>query len=139
MPCRERTLQRILYYPPLSGNEEAGAIRAAAHEDINLITLLPAATEPGLEAKDASGQWHKIQIDPHTLVINAGDMLQEVTDFHYISTSHRVVKPIGEKAGTDRLSLPLFVHPHAEDYLSERYTTAESYLLERLRELGLKT
>lgn len=139
MICRERTLQRILYYPPITGSEEVGAIRAAAHEDINLITLLPAATAPGLEAKDASGHWHKINTNPESLVINIGDMLQEATSHYYISTSHRVVKPEGEIAGRDRLSLPLFVHAHAEDYLSEKYPTAKQYLDERLKELGLLT
>ncbi len=137
MICRERTLQRILYYPPITGLEEVGAIRAAAHEDINLITILPAATAPGLEAKDAQGQWHAVKIDPKSLVINIGDMLQEATDYYYISTSHRVVKPEGEIAGTDRLSLPHFIHAHAEDYLSPAYPTAKLYLDERLRELGL--
>lgn len=137
MICRERTLQRILYYPPLTGDEEAGAIRAAAHEDINLITILPAATQPGLEAKDSKGVWHAVKVDPKSLIVNIGDMLQEATDHYYISTSHRVVKPHGEQANVARISLPLFLHPHADDYLSPQYPRAEDYLLERLRELGL--
>ncbi len=137
MICRERTLQRILYYPPITGQEEVGAIRAAAHEDINLITILPAATQPGLQAKDSKGQWHAVPVDPESLIVNIGDMLQEATDRYYISTSHRVVKPEGEQAGVARISMPLFLHPHADDYLSPQYPRAEDYLMERLRELGL--
>lgn len=137
MICVERTLQRVLYYPALKGDEEAGAIRAAAHEDINLITVLPAASEPGLEAKDAEGVWHKVQVDPKTLVVNIGDMLAEATDGYYISTTHRVVKPEGADASRARMSVPTFLHPDPADYISERYPTAKDYLQERLRELGL--
>lgn len=137
MICVERTLQRILYYPALKGNEEVGAIRAAAHEDINLITVLPAASEAGLEAKDAEGNWHRVQVDPECLVVNIGDMLAELTGSYYISTTHRVVKPEGEEAGRARMSIPTFLHAHADDYISENYPTAKQYLDERLRELGL--
>jgi isopenicillin N synthase-like dioxygenase len=133
----ERTLFRILHYPPLQGDVAEGAIRAAAHEDINLITLLPAATEPGLQVKDKQGNWVDVVVNPETLVINIGDMLQEATDGYYISTSHRVINPSGEAAKKSRLSMPLFVHAKADVKLSDRYT-AESYLNERLYELGLK-
>lgn len=135
---RERTTYRILHYPPLTGNEPKGAVRAAAHEDINLITILPTASASGLEAKDAQGNWHRVKADPHTLIVNIGDMLQEMTDFYYISTSHRVVNPEGNDAKQARMSMPLFIHAKAEAYLSKRYPTAESYLHERLVELGLR-
>lgn len=134
----ERTLQRILYYPALKGDETPNAIRAAAHEDINLITILPAATEAGLQALDLDGQWHDIHVDPETMVINIADMLQEATGGYYRSTTHRVINPQGECCRKARLSVPLFIHAHADVYLSERYPTAESYLVERLTELGLK-
>ena len=133
-----RTLLRILNYPPLTGDEEQGAIRAAAHEDINLITLLVAATEPGLQVCDTQGVWHDVQSDPGNVVINAGDMLQMATGGFFRSTSHRVVNPAGESAGRSRLSMPLFLHPWPEVRLSDTHT-AGSYLEERLREIGLKS
>jgi isopenicillin N synthase-like dioxygenase len=138
MVSLERTLYRILHYPPFNGTEPAGAIRAAAHEDINLITVLPAASEAGLQAKDKDGNWHTVKTDPRTLVINIGDMLQEATDRYYISTTHRVINPEGSNAKKARMSMPLFIHPKANVKLSDRYPTAEGYLHERLVELGLR-
>ena len=137
MASKERTLQRILYYPALKGDETSGAIRAAAHEDINLITLLPAATQPGLQVKDLKGEWHEVKIGPKTMVINAGDMLQELTKRYIISTTHRVINPKGSGSREARMSIPTFFHPKAEIRLSDRYPTAQTYLDERLRELGL--
>jgi len=144
MPLREmvdgspRILLRILNYPPLTGDEEQGAIRAAAHEDINLITLLVAATEPGLQVRDTRGAWHDVPCDPGNVVINAGDMLQMATGGFFRSTSHRVVNPAGESAARSRLSMPLFLHPWPKVRLSDTHT-AGSYLEERLREIGLKS
>ncbi|PTL75685.1 2OG-Fe(II) oxygenase family protein [Vitiosangium sp. GDMCC 1.1324] len=132
-----KTLLRVLRYPPLTGDEPAGAIRAAAHEDINLLTVLPAANEPGLQVKDSVGNWHDVPCDFGTLVINTGDMLQEASGGYYPSTTHRVVNPTGEGRFKSRVSLPLFLHPRDEVVLSERHT-ALSYLDERLRELGVK-
>jgi len=131
------TLLRAIHYPPLSGVEEEGAVRAAAHEDINLITLLPAATAAGLQAQDRSGQWHDVSCDPGTIAINAGDMLQEASGGYYPSTTHRVMNPVGEEARKPRLSSPLFLHPRPDVRLSERYL-AQEYLDQRLREIGLK-
>ncbi|NRT54429.1 isopenicillin N synthase family oxygenase [Sphaerotilus uruguayifluvii] len=132
-----RTLLRILRYPPLRGDEPAGALRAAAHEDINLLTVLPAATAPGLEVLGRDGRWRPVPCDPGMLVINTGDMLQEATGGWLPSTTHRVVNPQGDAARRPRVSMPLFLHPRAEVRLSARHT-AGSYLEERLRELGLK-
>lgn len=129
------TLFRIINYPPLSPETPEGALRAAAHEDINLITLLPAATSPGLEVMATTGRWVAIDTDPGNIVINAGDMLQEYTGGLFASTKHRVVNP--NSSLDRRLSMPLFVHPHPETVLSNRHT-AQSYLDERLREIGLK-
>jgi isopenicillin N synthase-like dioxygenase len=131
------TLFRILHYPPLRGDEEAGAVRAAAHEDINLVTLLVAATAPGLQVRDAHGRWSDVPGDPGSIVVNSGDMLQMATGGYYRSTTHRVVNPAGEEGGRPRLSMPLFLHPCPEVRLSETHT-AQSYLDERLREIGLK-
>ncbi|XQW85571.1 2OG-Fe(II) oxygenase family protein [Thalassotalea piscium] len=131
------TLLRILHYPPLTGTEEPGALRAAAHEDINLITILPAANEPGLQVKSQNGEWLDIPADFGHLIINIGDMLQEASGGYFPSTSHRVVNPTGENAKKSRISLPLFLHPRSDVVLSDKHTQA-SYLLERLKELGVK-
>jgi isopenicillin N synthase-like dioxygenase len=130
------TLLRPIHYPPLSGTEEEGAVRAAAHEDINLITLLPASTAPGLQVKDVAGKWHDVSCDPGTIAVNAGDMLQEASGGYYPSTTHQVVNPHGPESRKPRYSMPLFVHPRRDVILSERYT-ADGYLKQRLRELGL--
>lgn len=131
------TLLRILRYPPLTGEEEPGAVRAAAHEDINLLTVLPASNERGLQLLTASGEWADVPSDFGTLVINVGDMLQEASGGFYKSTTHRVVNPAGDGARRSRVSIPLFLQPRPEVVLSERYT-ADSYMDERLRQLGVK-
>lgn len=131
------TLLRVLHYPPLTGDEEPGAIRAAAHEDINLLTILPAANEPGLQVQGKDDQWMDVPSDFGNLIINIGDMLQEASAGYFPSTSHRVINPSGKGSDKSRISLPLFLHPRNEVVLSEKHTQ-ESYLLERLRELGVK-
>lgn len=130
------TLLRILHYPPFTGEEEPGAIRAAAHEDINLLTILPAASEPGLQVKLKDGRWVDVPSKFGYLIINTGDMLQEASGGYFPSTSHRVINPSGGKSGKSRMSLPLFLHPRDEVVLSERHTH-RSYLMERLKELGV--
>ncbi len=132
----DQTLLRVLHYPPLSGEEEPEAIRAAAHEDINLITILPAANEPGLQVKGTADEWLDVPSDFGNLIINIGDMLQEASGHYFPSTTHRVVNPENSDMTKSRISLPLFLHPRPDVKLSERYT-AESYLQERLRELGV--
>jgi isopenicillin N synthase-like dioxygenase len=132
----EQTLLRVLHYPPLKGDEELGAIRAGAHEDINLLTVLPSANEPGLQVQKQDGSWMDVPCDFGTLIINIGDMLQEASDGYFPSTSHRVINPEGADKTKSRISLPLFLHPHSEVVLSERHT-AGSYLHERLVELGV--
>lgn len=131
-----KTLLRVLHYPPLSGTEEAGAVRAAAHEDIDLLTVLPAATATGLQVKDTQGQWHDVVSDPGTMVVNIGDMLQMASGHYYRSTTHRVVNPSGEDASKPRLSMPLFLHARDEIVLSPEYTV-KKYFWERLKELGV--
>lgn len=129
------TLLRLLYYPPIE-NALEGEIRAAEHEDINLITLLPFATTAGLEVKDNEGNWHRVETEQdNAIIINVGDMLQELTNGYYKSTTHRVVNP--EDATKSRYSMPLFIHPQDDFLLSDRYT-AKEYLDERLKEIGLK-
>jgi len=132
----DQTLLRVLHYPPLKGDEELGAIRAGAHEDINLLTILPSANEPGLQVKAKDSTWMDVPCDFGTLIINIGDMLQEASGGYFPSTSHRVINPEGADKTKSRISLPLFLHPKPEVVLSERHT-AKSYLHERLVELGV--
>ncbi len=133
----EQTLLRVLHYPPMTGDEEPGAIRAAAHGDINLLTVLPASNEPGLQVQKQDGGWLDVPCDFGNLIINIGDMLQEASGGYFPSTIHRVINPSGKASKNSRISLPLFLHPKPEVVLSDRYT-ADSYLQERLEELGVK-
>jgi len=129
----EQSMLRVLHYPPIPSGDDPP--RAAAHEDINLLTLLPAADGPGLEIRRRDGQWIKAPNRPSQLLVNIGDMLQEVLSGWLPSTTHRVVaEAAGGSAG--RMSLPLFLHPRPEVRLSNRYSAA-SYLKERLGELGV--
>ncbi len=130
------TTLRILHYPPIDGEVEQGAVRAAAHEDINLLTLLPAATAPGLEVLDVKGNWHSVTCDPGNIVVNVADTLQMATDNYYKSTTHRVVNPEGDAVREPRFSMPMFLHARPEVKVSPEYT-AEEYLHERLREIGI--
>lgn len=133
----QKTLFRLLHYPPTQdfGDDADIMERAAAHEDINLITLLPVATAPGLQVKDVQGNWHDVEADPGSIVVNVGDMLSEATKGVLPSTTHRVVADKAARSQS-RYSMPLFLHPHPETVLSARHT-ADSYLKERLKELGL--
>ncbi len=131
------SLFRIIHYPPIAEDEEPGAMRSAPHEDIDLLTILPAASAPGLQARDLHGNWHSIECDPGQLAINAGDMLQMATKGHYPSTTHQVVNPEGEGSRKPRFSMPFFFHPHPHVRLSDKYT-ANEYLEERLHDIGLK-
>ncbi|MEM6547553.1 MAG: 2OG-Fe(II) oxygenase family protein [Pseudomonadota bacterium] len=131
-----QNLLRILHYPPLETAPEPGAVRAAAHGDINLITCLLAGSEPGLEARDTAGTWHRVPCDPGMMAINAGDMLELASGGHYPSTEHRVVNPPAER-NVARFSMPMFLHPRPEVMLSESMS-ADQYLTQRLQEIGLK-
>ena len=136
MQGSEQSLLRILHYPPIDGDVEPGAIRAAAHEDINLITLLVAGSEPGLQAQDKAGEWHDISCDPGMITINNGDMLALATGNYFPSTPHRVINP-DRKNNNSRFSIPMFLHPRPEVMLND-VLSAEGYLLNRLKEIGLK-
>jgi isopenicillin N synthase-like dioxygenase len=141
---------RLLHYPPAPF--DGPNVRAAAHEDINTITLLLGAEEAGLELLDRSGEWLPVNPPPGSVVCNIGDMLQRLTNDVLPSTTHRVVNPPPERRGVARYSTPFFLH-FAPDYLIEtlpgcvtpdrpdRYPapiTADAYLEERLKEIGLK-
>ncbi len=129
-----RTLLRVLRYPPLAGDEPADAVRAAAHEDINLLTVLPASNEAGLQVRSLTGTWHDVPCDFGSIAINCGDMLALASGGYYPSTTHRVTNPTGVAAHRSRLSLPLFLHP-ADDVVLADGRTAFSFLQERIAEL----
>ena len=130
----EQSMLRVLHYPPVPTGRSV--LRAAPHEDINLLTLLPAADGPGLELQLRNGDWVSVLHSPGQLIVNIGDMLQEVTGGYLPSTSHRVATPEPEQPAVSRMSLPLFLHPRPDVVLSPRYT-ARQYLMQRLDELGV--
>ena len=140
---------RLLHYPPVP--QDAPGVRAGAHEDINLITLLLGAEEAGLELLERDGRWLPVKPPKGAMVVNVGDMLQRLTNHRLPSTTHRVVNPPPERRGKSRYSMPFFLHP-APDFLIEtlpgtidaehpnRYPqpiTAHDYLHERLVQIGL--
>ena len=132
-----RNLLRILHYPPQTEGQPVSGVRAAAHEDIDFLTILPAANEPGLQVLAQDGSWLEVPSDFGHLIVNIGDMLHEASGGYFPSTTHRVVNPQGQDRSKSRYSIPLFCHPRPEVVLSDRHT-AQSYLDERLKELGHK-
>jgi isopenicillin N synthase-like dioxygenase len=141
---------RVIHYPPMPPGPTP-SVRAGAHEDINVITLLLGAEEPGLELLSRRGEWLPINPPPGSLVCNVGDMLQRLTNMRLRSTTHRVENPPRERAGKARYSLPFFLHFNP-DFLIETLPqcvdaqhpdqfpvpiTAHDFLRERLREIKL--
>ena len=145
------SILRPIHYPPITADDIPN-VRAGAHEDINLITLLVGASAAGLEVKSRDGEWVPFTSDADTIVVNIGDMLQRLTNHVYPSTTHRVTNPPGEQARKPRYSVPFFLHPNPDfviDVLPSTVTadnpsrypepiTAQGYLEERLREIKLK-
>ena len=142
---------RLLHYPPVA-DDPGGAIRAGAHEDINLITLLLGAEEAGLELLGKDGKWLGLSPPAGALVINIGDMLQRLTNHVLPSTTHRVRNPVGARADFSRYAMPFFLHLRSDFPIAtlpscispdnpNRYPepiTADAYLQERLAEIGLR-
>ena len=149
MSVEGNTIMRMIHYPPLDDSMPEGAVRSAAHEDINFITLLVTATADGLEVMDHDGTWIKVQGDQDAIIVDSGDMLQNLTNGLFKSTTHRVVNP--KDANTRRYSMPMFVHPRNEIDLTPHPTFVEmtggmplypsisagDYLHQRLKEIGL--
>ncbi|MEM6515583.1 MAG: 2-oxoglutarate and iron-dependent oxygenase domain-containing protein [Bacteroidota bacterium] len=144
------SILRPIHYPPIL-EEPDNAVRAAAHGDINLITLLMGAQGRGLQVQNHEGEWLDAIAEPDELMINVGDMLSRHTNNKLKSTIHRVVNPPRELWGTSRYSIPFFMHPISEMKLDvldscidennpKLYSniTAGEFLDERLVELGLK-
>jgi len=143
------SILRPIHYPPIK-NEPKGAVRAAAHGDINLITLLMGASAVGLEVQHKNGSWIPVTALPEQLVVNVGDMLERLTNNKLRSTIHRVVNPPKEHWQEHRYSIPFFTHPKSEMPLNclencidkqhpKAYEdiTAGDFLNERLIDLGL--
>ena len=145
------SILRPIHYPPITDEPKDGAVRAAAHGDINLITLLMGAQGKGLQVQNHDGQWIDAMAEPDELMINVGDMLSRHTNNKLKSTIHQVVNPPRELWGTSRFSIPFFMHPVSDMKLNcleqcidadnpKLYDdiTAGEFLDERLVELGLK-
>ena len=143
------SILRPIHYPPIL-DEPKEAVRAAAHGDINLITLLMGAQGRGLQVQNHKGEWIDAIADPDELMINVGDMLSRHTNNKLKSTIHRVINPPRELWGTSRYSIPFFMHPVSEMKLDvlencidknhpKLYDdiTAGEFLHERLVDLGL--
>lgn len=146
MTDRGSSVLRLLHYPPIPEGQDPNCVRAAAHEDINLITLLVSASSSGLELLTREGTWLPIETSPDNIIVDSGDMLARITNEVIPATTHRVVNPKG--ANTSRYSMPFFMHPNPDALLSglkscggsgTRYPDirANDFLLERLREIGL--
>lgn len=143
------SILRLIHYPPVPDDAPEGALRAAAHEDINLITLLAEGSTGGLEVVARDGRWHPVRMLQGNLVINAGDMLQHLAGGRIRSTTHRVVNPMGENRS--RYSIPFFTHPRPDvvltpmppargvDVVARAPITAGAYLRERLDAIAVAT
>lgn len=144
------SILRPLHYPPIT-QDDIPNVRAGAHEDINLITLLVGASAEGLQVKTREGDWLPITTQDDAIVVNIGDMLQRLTNHVYPSTTHRVINPQNDNARKPRYSVPYFLHPNPDMSLAvlpscvsadnpSRYPepiTAHEYLMQRLREIKL--
>jgi len=137
---------RLLHYPPVTGDEDEGSVRSAAHEDINLLTLLLAPQGPGLELLDRDGQWLSVETSRNNLIVDSGDMLARITNDVIPATTHRVVNPPAENVS--RYSMPFFMHPDADVVLrclpscvgaGAKYADirAGTFLEQRLTDIGL--
>ena len=144
------SILRPIHYPPITAAPD-DAVRAAEHEDINLITLLMGASADGLEVLNKKGEYVPVTALPEQIIVNVGDMLQRLTNNKLRSTTHRVVNPPRENWGSSRYSIPFFLHPRSEMRLDclpqcldeqnpKKYEdiSAGEYLEERLAEIGLK-
>lgn len=141
------SILRLLHYPPVPQGVDPRCVRSAAHEDINLITILVAATASGLELKDRDGTWLPIDSQANSLIVDAGDMLARITNLVIPSTTHRVVNP-QDGRNSPRYSMPMFIHPNPDAMLQcldscrgsgEKFPpiSSQDFLMERLREIGL--
>lgn len=144
------SILRMIHYPPLKDMFVPGGVRAAEHEDINLITLLCESTSSGLELLTRQGDWLAVDAKSGQIVVDSGDMISRITNEVIPSTTHRVVNPASTEDDVVRYSMPFFVHPYPDCMLRifdqcvtpenpKRYPdiTADDFLKQRLREIGL--
>ncbi|MCO4771393.1 MAG: isopenicillin N synthase family oxygenase [Deltaproteobacteria bacterium] len=136
------SIVRIIHYPPMPDDAPAGSVRAAQHEDINLMTVLPVSTAPGLQLMTNDGEWMAVQTPPDVLVVDTGDMMKLITGGVLPATTHRVVNPADAKRGESRLSMPFFMHPHPDWVLKtigsdEPGVLTRDFLGERLKAIGV--
>jgi len=140
----DQSLLRVLHYQPLTGDEELAAIRAAPHEDIDLITLLLAGSQPGLQVQRPDGSWMPVPTRHDWIVVNAADMLQVATNGYFRSATHRVINPPSAEnkraennaPNVSRFSAPMFIHPR-EDVELQPGLTSRQFLNRRLQDIGL--
>ncbi len=135
------SVMRVIHYPPLRRSDPADAVRAAAHEDINLLTILPASTAPGLQLQDRSGDWLSVQTPADVVICDTGDIMARLTGGLLPAVTHRVVNPPGSANGS-RYSMPFFVHPRPEWVIrpiqgEAEPITAGELLRQRLIEIGV--
>jgi isopenicillin N synthase-like dioxygenase len=137
---------RTIHYPPTKGEDTKNSIRAAAHEDINLITMLVGATDSGLQLLERDGTWLDVNSKSGEIVVDTGDMMSRITNDVLPSTTHRVINPTSDASA--RFSMPFFVHPHSKANLScipscvgtgakHADISAGDFLNQRLKEIGL--
>ncbi|MDC0593707.1 isopenicillin N synthase family oxygenase, partial [Flavobacteriaceae bacterium] len=143
------SILRPIHYPPIT-KEPDNAVRAAAHGDINLITLLMGAHGKGLQVKNNKGEWIDAIAGEDEIVVNVGDMLSRYTNNKLKSTIHRVVNPPKEYWSKSRYSIPFFLHPIGTMKLnvlencidnqnpkSFEDITAHDFLINRLIDIGV--
>ncbi len=147
---RGNSILRAIHYPPIA-DKETPAVRAATHEDINLITLLIGSSEEGLQIRSRGGGWIPVTSISGTIIVNIGDMMKRLTNHVLPSTPHRVINPPGQKSDEPRYSIPFFLHPNPDFLIRtlpgcvgpenpDHYpqaVTANEFLVERLREIKL--
>ena len=141
------SIHRLIHYPKVKGLDTKNAVRAAAHGDINLITLLVGATNSGLQLLDRDDTWLDVDSKPGQIVVDTGDMMSRLTNDVLPSTIHRVINP--DDSDSVRFSMPFFVHPHPEARLDclpscvgeegPKYSpiTSQEFLEQRLKDIGL--
>ena len=143
------TIMRMIHYPPVGQTIPAGSVRSAAHEDINLITMLVGSTAAGLQVQDHDGSWINVEAKHDHIIVDSGDMIQSLTNGLFKSTTHRVVNP--DDSSSARYSMPMFVHARSDVPIGPRpefveltggqenypHMTAGEYLHQRLVEIGV--
>jgi len=132
------SVMRLIHYPELGDGTLGGSVRAAAHEDINLITVLPWSPQGGLQIQPRDGSWFDVRTPPDVMICDTGDMMALLTGIP--ATTHRVVNPM--ERDESRYSMPFFLHPHPDARLepldgSAEGVAARDFLRKRLEEIGV--